>query len=336
MALIKCKECGKEISSLAKTCPSCGCPIAAENNLQVQSSNFVLDSNSNNYLEMAKSALAADNFEESIKYANKLIEMNTGDLDAWFIKGQATLLSGTVGNPRFKEAIYCFGNILNKKNDAYLFRCSIAGIILSTYNNFQEQITANKKGAFSQALINSVTDAITGDESAQINMAQRNANIATVEELRNAFSTYVIPFVEQYSLQGEFSLFLSERPIGNTEEELRHNVKKIEEEINSGQTENYYQNFLEKITPKNGCYIATAVYSSYDCPEVWVLRRFRDFYLRQNIIGQNFVKLYYATSPTLVKKFGKTKIFTSFWKNILDKFVAFLKGKGVSDKPYND
>lgn len=27
MALIKCPECGKEVSDKAKTCPNCGCPI---------------------------------------------------------------------------------------------------------------------------------------------------------------------------------------------------------------------------------------------------------------------------------------------------------------------
>ena len=27
MALISCPECGKQISSLAKSCPNCGCPI---------------------------------------------------------------------------------------------------------------------------------------------------------------------------------------------------------------------------------------------------------------------------------------------------------------------
>lgn len=27
MALIKCEECGKEISDKAKSCPKCGCPI---------------------------------------------------------------------------------------------------------------------------------------------------------------------------------------------------------------------------------------------------------------------------------------------------------------------
>lgn len=29
MALIKCPECGKEISDKAAACPSCGCPVAA-------------------------------------------------------------------------------------------------------------------------------------------------------------------------------------------------------------------------------------------------------------------------------------------------------------------
>ena len=31
MALIKCPECGKEISDKSKTCVNCGCPIAEEN-----------------------------------------------------------------------------------------------------------------------------------------------------------------------------------------------------------------------------------------------------------------------------------------------------------------
>lgn len=31
MALIKCPECGKQISSRAISCPSCGCPISGSN-----------------------------------------------------------------------------------------------------------------------------------------------------------------------------------------------------------------------------------------------------------------------------------------------------------------
>lgn len=35
MALIKCKECGKEVSSLAKNCPNCGAPIMVMKKVKV-------------------------------------------------------------------------------------------------------------------------------------------------------------------------------------------------------------------------------------------------------------------------------------------------------------
>lgn len=85
-----------------------------------------------------------------------------------------------------------------------------------------------------------------------------------------------------------------------------------------------------------GCYIATCVYGSYDCPEVWTLRRFRDNILAANIFGRIFIKTYYAISPTLVKWFGNTIWFKKLWKNRLDKMVSALKDKGVDDTPYED
>ena len=86
----------------------------------------------------------------------------------------------------------------------------------------------------------------------------------------------------------------------------------------------------------SGCYIATAVYGSYDCPEVWTLRRFRDFSLGNNWYGRLFIKLYYAVSPKLVEHFGGTKLFQRFWKKHLDKLVKKLNSQGVSDEPYHD
>jgi hypothetical protein len=54
-----------------------------------------------------------------------------------------------------------------------------------------------------------------------------------------------------------------------------------------------------------GCYIATAVYGSYDCPQVWTLRRYRDFTLAESWLGRAFVRVYCTISPTLVKWFGQ-------------------------------
>lgn len=39
MALIKCPECGKQVSDAAKSCPGCGCPIAASNSYRSTTSN---------------------------------------------------------------------------------------------------------------------------------------------------------------------------------------------------------------------------------------------------------------------------------------------------------
>ena len=86
----------------------------------------------------------------------------------------------------------------------------------------------------------------------------------------------------------------------------------------------------------SGCYIATSIYGSYDCPQVWTLRRFRDDTLDASWFGRCFIKTYYTISPTLVKWFGESAIFKGVFTPILDKLIKSLKDKGVSDKPYND
>lgn len=85
-----------------------------------------------------------------------------------------------------------------------------------------------------------------------------------------------------------------------------------------------------------GCYVATAVYGSYDCPEVWTLRRYRDYTLAETWYGRAFIKTYYAISPTLVKWFGHTEWFKKMWKGKLDHMVAELQSEGVESTPYED
>lgn len=87
---------------------------------------------------------------------------------------------------------------------------------------------------------------------------------------------------------------------------------------------------------KNGCYIATCVYGTYDCPQVWTLRRFRDDTLDETWHGRLFIKCYYAISPTLVQWFGETKWFRQFWKSKLDQMVSELNDKGVDNTYYHD
>ena len=84
------------------------------------------------------------------------------------------------------------------------------------------------------------------------------------------------------------------------------------------------------------CYVATCVYGSYDCPQVWTLRRYRDDTLSSTWYGRLFIRTYYAISPTLVKWFGNTNWFKKLWKDRLDRMVAKLQENGIEDTPYED
>ncbi|MBR2506326.1 MAG: TFIIB-type zinc finger domain-containing protein [Bacilli bacterium] len=86
----------------------------------------------------------------------------------------------------------------------------------------------------------------------------------------------------------------------------------------------------------DGCYVATCVYGSYDCPQVWTLRRFRDNTLAETMLGRAFIRTYYAISPTLVKWVGDTSWFKKMWKGTLDRMVSKLQSNGVEDTPYQD
>lgn len=87
---------------------------------------------------------------------------------------------------------------------------------------------------------------------------------------------------------------------------------------------------------KSGCYVATAVYGSYDCPQVWTLRRYRDKKLASTWYGRAFINMYYATSPTIVKYFGNTVWFNRMWRGKLDRMVKKLNAEGYDDTPYSD
>ena len=100
--------------------------------------------------------------------------------------------------------------------------------------------------------------------------------------------------------------------------------------------ENPFDKEVKPALSSGGCYVATAVYGSYDCPQVWTLRRYRDYTLAETWYGRAFIRVYYAVSPTLVRWFGHTKWFKKLWKEKLDCIVANLNANGVKDTPYND
>lgn len=79
-----------------------------------------------------------------------------------------------------------------------------------------------------------------------------------------------------------------------------------------------------KNAPREGCYIATAVYGGYDQPEVLRLRQYRDEVLKQTAIGRAFIKIYYFVSPRLAEKLKKPSWINRTVRSLLDRFVKKL------------
>ena len=112
------------------------------------------------------------------------------------------------------------------------------------------------------------------------------------------------------------------------------------QQIAAKHNDRYIQDLITKLPKEEkttaACYVATAVYGSYDCPQVWTLRRFRDYTLAETWYGRAFIRTYYAISPTLVKWFGHTAWFKKMWKSKLDRMVANLNASGIKNTPYED
>lgn len=125
-------------------------------------------------------------------------------------------------------------------------------------------------------------------------------------------------------------------------EDLKNRTKKIivesayHSEIEKKQYLSMISMEMVEHSDGKGCYIATAVYGSYDCAQVWTLRRFRDCYLEKRLWGKAFIKIYYRISPMLVVRYGKRTHVIVLVKKVLDNFVAFLNKRGYSNERYTE
>ena len=96
------------------------------------------------------------------------------------------------------------------------------------------------------------------------------------------------------------------------------------EEINNAKIAKQYFVSVGGKSSGGGCYIATAVYNSYDAPEVLCLRRFRDEVLATSVLGRLFITLYYRLSPPAAERLKRTRHINLLARKALDKIVGRL------------
>ena len=76
---------------------------------------------------------------------------------------------------------------------------------------------------------------------------------------------------------------------------------------------------------QSGCFVATAVYGSYEHPSVMVLRNFRDTRLATNSAGRQFISAYYQHGPRLARAITPHPLIRKCIRVLLECFVVILR-----------
>lgn len=251
------------------------------------------------YLKNAHRALDKEDWEEVEKYYN-MVEQNVPDnMEAVFFSSYGKAMLSLTDSDYFKRQQKF--NVLNKS--------------MEVISDYYETTSENK-----EEVLRKINQYIQKMYNTQFVYQQQGANLAGAINAAAGVTG---------SRQWCVNLLNSTKNAFVTE------LRQIAEKHN----EPYLQELINANTQpvkKSGCYVATAVYGSYDCPEVWTLRRYRDYTLAKTWYGRAFINLYYAVSPTLVKWFGETNWFKKLWKGKLDRMVKSLNAEGVDNTPYID
>lgn len=359
-----CKNCGAPFVT-EKVLKSQNIFITNNNDFSGASINIVSGASSStdfaNFLNIAIKALDAREGAEALKYANKALEINSVSSEAWVVKMKSMTYLATFTDPKVNETTEYGKNAItyapvDKKTSIedivyshYLQRT------LSLFSIMNERIrdTVSIQNALTELKFN----APFGAEQ-RINAADSN-NITILNQLNGAalllkisiptesisqnsnYQKAVLEICNQYvkyidGLQDRYAIYKA-----NFSEEARKAHKAELVMLEAGLTPIDCQSIPDfrknpNVSSNSGCYIATCVYGSYDCPQVWTLRRFRDDTLDATWYGRLFIRCYYAISPALVKWFGNTTWFKKIWRGPLDSLVTKLNHDGVTDTFYHD
>lgn len=244
-------------------------------------------------------------------YLKAIADVDISDHDHWIDKARAYLMVNCAGRDplfgrnepeaaRYAELLYNDSNS-NWREEALRILCFTYGDVTSPALDTQKAAMYIRQALLSQ---NSQTQ-----EAA--NAVYKNLRQVVVRES-----------VNRHDSQGSYSPTLTERAASAIWTQIKDAPRA------GGATTNRESS--------GGCYVATAVYGSYDCPEVWTLRRYRDYVLAKSIWGRAFIRGYYAVSPHLVKHFGHVALFNKVFKPTLDYIVHSLNNRGIADTPYVD
>lgn len=353
MKQLTCEMCGS--TDLVKqdgvfVCQSCGCKysveeakkmmiegtVSVQGTVEVQGTVQIDNSASvEKYLANARRAKQKEDWEEAEKYYNWVEQNDPSNIEAVFYSAyaKARLSLADPNLTKRKNAFKAYQNSISLLDDH--FDMDNSSELRKMIIQISDDIIALGRCGAEYNYLRDEKGNIIGSDSAK--------TFELKESAEKEFFTTLNNIADKYPEEQKNERIFYYKLI------LKHVELILEQRVRDrAWLENLFTTYHSKIKqidshhsisdmPKpKGCYIATAVYGSYDCPKVWTLRRFRDYTLAESWYGRAFIRTYYAISPTIVRWFGKTEWFKKMWQGPLDRMVAKLNAEGVEDTPYRD
>lgn len=358
---LQCPKCGGavELDSNQEygVCKYCGAKVQNTNFKKIKGEVKIIGNPTvENFIKLAKRDYDDENYNEALEKYNKVLDIEPDNWEAVYKRGICITKTTTLGAFRMDDIVKGSKNALKiieenkelkvninqiKLDMAYdiLMSCyEMFRFALNHYNEFWElENSASEMWNREAAVLNAAEYAATLIEGIPDDKIKTTISGETKKDvLLSAYDAIILCCVT--ICQTRSYKDLNSYPKTWIKDEYRNNYVQIYDKYSAKIKEIDPNKEIKKIqrTGNQGCYIATCVYGSYDCPEVWTLRRFRDNDLAKKWYGKLFIHIYYSISPTIVKLFGKSKWFKSIFKPSLDKLVKRLKEQGYESSPYDD
>lgn len=354
MKQLTCEMCGS--TDLMKqdgvfVCQICGCKYSVEEakrmmvegTVDVSGSTVKVDNSAfvERYLQNARRAKSKEDWEETEKYYNLVEQNDPTNIEAIFYSAYGKARTSLVDSDLYKrQAVFkVLQNSVSVIDDNFNEeKCEEQAVIIEQmYNDITALYGSNfvynyKTGEYGNVTWTDKWDTVAMFNSVAHEFITTLENIvkklpADRKEERLSYYKLALKQAQWVLSNGHLSDPSSYRYIVMRFHRLIHEIDP---------SHIVPQEAPQPPQTSGGCYVATCVYGSYDCPQVWTLRRYRDYTLAKKWYGRAFIRTYYAISPTLVKWFGHTEWFKNMWKPQLDNMVNKLNTNGFENTPYQD
>ena len=323
-----CQQCGTKYSlEEAKRMMMEGGDAAPGITVKVDNSSFV-----ERYLQNARRAKAKEDWEETEKYYNMVEQNEPTNIEAVFYSAYGKARTSLISEDYYKkEAVFrVLQNTISVISDNFVVEKA------EEEKPLLEQIKTDIAGLYKSNFVYQTIkkDGVTTSNEAKIKELFTNTSIAFMNALDKVAAKLPDEQKKERAWYYKLAISLADyvRALKVSPTISREELLKFHQKIK--EVDPLYK--VPEIEADPACYVATAVYGSYDCPQVWTLRRYRDDTLAKTWYGRAFVRTYYAVSPTLVKWFGETAWFKKLWRGKLDNMVRRLNAEGYENTPYRD